>query len=270
MKAMRKLMGIATAGAVAAAMALPVTAAENVFNVFCSQNTGDDVWVSLDTDGVMTVSGTGSMDAYGFFDEKPDYPWLEDGVVNLVEHIVIEEGITYFDFVWSFPELKTIRLPDSDAVLDFWEFGYLSDAQDKVFMSPYTDLMGKDSTLGEMPKEELEQLLEGHDNPFGKYSCTFYGYKDTIWDDLSVYGMKFHAMGDMDSDSDVNISDAASILELYAKSAAGLEVNTEEGIDAADISRDGIIGIDDATVVLKYYANSIAGLSTDWEAILQK
>ena len=272
MKTMKKMMGIVTAGAVAATMALPATAAENVFNVFCSQRTGDDVWASLNADGVMTVSGTGNMDTYGMFEENPDYPWTKDETANLVEHIVIEEGVTYFDFVWSFPELKTIRLPDSVAMLDFWEFTYLSNVQDKVFMSPYTDLMGKDSTLGEMPKEELEQLLEGHDNPFGKYSCTFYGYKDTVWENMSDYGMKFHAMGDMDSDSDVNISDAASILELYAKSAAGLEVNTEEGIDidAADISRDGIIGIDDATVVLKCYANSIAGLSTDWEAILQK
>lgn len=271
---MKKLIGMVTAGVVAAFMTLTVTAAENVFNVFCSKNDADsNIWVSLDTDGVMTVNGTGNMDAYGLFDEVPVYPWSEDETAKLVENIAIEEGVTYFDFVWSLPELKTIRLPDSIAMFDFWEFTYLSNVQDKVFMSPYVDLISSDSTtLGSMSNEELEQLFAGHDNAFEKYSCTFYGYKDTIWENMSNYGMKFHAMGDVDSNSDVNISDATRILEVYAKSVAGLDVNTDADmdIDAADINRDGVVDINDATSALKYYARSIAGLDTDWEEALQK
>lgn len=270
---MKKLVGMISAGVMAVFMTLPVTAAENVFNVFCSQKTGGDVWAAFNADSnVMTVSGTGNMDEYGLFDESPVYPWFEDETAKLVENIVIEEGVTYFDFVWALPELKTIRLPDSIEMLDFWEFTYLSNVQDKVFMSPYIDLISKDSTLGSMSKEELEQLFEGRDNPFEEYRCTFYGYKDTIWEDMSDHGMKFHAMGDADSDSDVNISDATCVLEVYAKSLAGLEEDTTSDIDmaAADINRDGVIGISDASSILRYYSGSIAGLDTDWQELLQK
>lgn len=263
---MKKFISIITAGALVSAMSMPVFAADNLFeNIIC----GDNTMASLNAEGIMTVSGTGSMEKYGLFDVSPSYPWEDDEVSKSIEHIVIEEGITGFDFVWAMPNLKTISLPNSLTEFDFWEFGALSDVQDKVFLSPYMNMPTYEEFLdGIFDGISQEQL----DSFKSKYTCTFYGYKNTEPEVLADIGLKFHAMGDVDSNSDVNISDATCIIEVYAKSVAGLDVNTDADmdIDAADINRNGVIDINDATSALKYYARSLAGLDTDWEEILQK
>ncbi|MDE6021379.1 MAG: hypothetical protein K2H01_10365 [Ruminococcus sp.] len=264
---MKKLIGIMISGAMAAAMSMPAFAAENLFDIKC----GEDAWAKLSGDGIMTISGTGYMDTFGLFDDTPDYPWQNDATSMLIENIVIEEGITNFDFVWELPQLKTMRLPDSITGFNFWEFSYFRNVQDKVFFSPYVDFIGTDTTLGNMTLEELENLFGDSKDAFAQYTCTFYAYKDTVWDRLADYGMKFHAMGDLDGNASIDITDAAGILKMYAGEAAGIiDVNFDMNSDAADINRDGNIDISDAAAALEYYASCAAGIDIDWESILQK
>lgn len=261
---MKKFISIITAGALVSAMSMPVFAADNLFeNIIC----GDNTRASLNAEGIMTVSGTGSMEKYGLFDVSPSYPWEDDEVSKSIEHIVIEEGITGFDFVWAMPNLKTISLPNSLTEFDFWEFGALSDVQDKVFLSPYMNMPTYEEFLdGIFDGISQEQL----DSFKSKYTCTFYGYKNTEPEVLADIGLKFHSMGDLDGDTHVDVSDATNILKLYAESAAGIKHDSDTGIDtdAADINRDGKINIEDAKAALKYYAYNAAGLEIDWTDIL--
>lgn len=257
---MKKFISIITAGALASAMSMPVFASENIFeNISC----GDNAKASLNAEGIMTVSGTGSMEKYGLFDVSPSYPWQDDEISQSVEHIIVEEGITGFDFVWAMPNLKTISLPNSFTEFDFWEFGALSDVQDKVFLSPYVNMPTDEESFDGISQEQLDSFRS-------KYTCTFYGYKNTDLQVLTDIGLKFHAMGDLDSDTNVDVSDATDILKLYAESAAGIKHDSDTDIDtdAADINRDGKINIEDAKATLKYYAYNAAGLEIDWTEIL--
>jgi len=258
---MKKFISIITAGALVSAMSMPVFAADNLFeNIIC----GDNTRASLNAEGVMTVSGTGSMDKYGLFDDMPSYPWQDDEISKSVEHIVIEEGITDFDFVWSMPNLKSISLPNSFTGFDFWEFAALSDVQDKVFLSPYVNMPTNGKSFDNIDQEQLDSFKS-------KYTCTFYGYKNTEPEVLADIGLKFHAMGDLDGDTHVDVSDATNILKLYAESAAGIKDDPDASIDtdAADINRDGKINIEDAKDALTYYAFNAAGIEIDWADILE-
>ncbi|MDD6268695.1 MAG: leucine-rich repeat protein [Oscillospiraceae bacterium] len=76
--------------------------------------------------------------------------------------------------------------------------------------------------------------------------------------------------GDINGDDNIDISDAAAGLTIYANMAAGLEITnyTENKIKAADVNGDGEITIIDMTYVLTYYAQTAAGIDTSWDMIL--
>ena len=136
---MKKITAILTAASITAAMAMPVSAAEEVYRVNCSSfgADGSDVWASLDADGVLTISGTGGMDSFGFFFEddvrSPDYPWQNSEDANLIKKIVVEEGVTHFDMVWQTPEAKSLYLPNSLESIDLFEFIFMGEETEKVF-----------------------------------------------------------------------------------------------------------------------------------------
>lgn len=82
-------------------------------------------------------------------------------------------------------------------------------------------------------------------------------------------------LGDADSDGDVDLSDAAEVLQFYAEQGAGLDPifgsSTEEHdliFPFADVDGDGIISIQDASLILTYYARKGAGLEPDWDELI--
>lgn len=77
-------------------------------------------------------------------------------------------------------------------------------------------------------------------------------------------------IGDINGDENVDISDAALGLTIYANIAADLDISnyTENQIKAADVNGDGDITIVDMAYILTYYAQTAAGIETSWEIIL--
>ncbi len=75
-----------------------------------SGNCGKNVSYSL-VNGVMTISGTGAMDGYGFYNS--DIPWYDYG--DQIQSIVIEEGITEVGanaFCWC-TNVTSVKLPST-------------------------------------------------------------------------------------------------------------------------------------------------------------
>ncbi|MGN0630200.1 MAG: leucine-rich repeat protein, partial [Ruminococcus sp.] len=81
--------------------------------------------------------------------------------------------------------------------------------------------------------------------------------------------IEYDPAGDIDSNAEVNTSDASAILEMYAGLAAGLDMSrfTYEQFNAADINIDGEITLEDSTYVLTYYAQNAAGINPTWETL---
>lgn len=69
-------------------------------------------------------------------------------------------------------------------------------------------------------------------------------------------------LGDVDGNGAIDLMDATSVLEIYAKSAAGIAIDnfTDEQKKAADANFDGAVDLLDATYILETYAKNAAGL----------
>ncbi|MDR3011991.1 MAG: leucine-rich repeat protein [Chitinispirillales bacterium] len=85
--------------------------------------------VTLSDDGVLTVSGKGAMEDYGFYYAFPGAPWL--GLNRSIKSIVIEEGVTHigdgaFMYCWS---ATSATIPNSVVSIGrgaFWGVGFTS------------------------------------------------------------------------------------------------------------------------------------------------
>ena len=79
-----------------------------------------------------------------------------------------------------------------------------------------------------------------------------------------------HPMGDADLNGDVDVTDAQSVLNIYADTLAGNtpQLQTEQ-TKAADVNADSKIDSTDAQLILLYYVqNTLAGTPTTWEELL--
>ena len=86
-----------------------------------SGSAGDDAFWSFDSDGTLTISGSGEMDSYSYeasYDENEDYPrsnvpW--EHLFEKIQKVVVEEGITSIGHYAFFdcPNLEEVILPNS-------------------------------------------------------------------------------------------------------------------------------------------------------------
>lgn len=77
-----------------------------------------------------------------------------------------------------------------------------------------------------------------------------------------------YALGDVNNDSAVNVTDAVLILKDYAQTILGAQsALTKPQQAAADINADGKCDLNDAILVLKAYAQSILTGSVDWDTV---
>ena len=75
--------------------------------------------------------------------------------------------------------------------------------------------------------------------------------------------------GDLNGDNLVSVDDAVLTLTIYAKRAAGMDVDFSEAqVAAADINGDGIVDVKDAVAILTYYARVSAGLQPTGEEVI--
>ena len=255
---MKRMIGLTLACAMLCSIAMPVSADNSLFTVECTgyqeTNSDSEVWAALNTDGVMTISGTGAMDYCGLMfmdsgDREFNPPWLSNkDYKNLVEKVIIEEGVTDVRDMGAFPNLKSVYLPDSIEEIGAFEF-VLCPSLENLFISP--------GTVSITPNK-FKIVSE---------NFTMYGYKGTYAEEYAgTYEYNFRAMGDMNSDGSVDLSDATEILNRFARAGAGIEEpETEDGApDTADVNQDETVGIDDATIALTYYASTAAGEEFDW------
>ena len=85
----------------------------------------------------------------------------------------------------------------------------------------------------------------------------------------NVYILEKISYGNLDDNNEISVDDASIVLDMYAKTAAGLNTNTTLNQKAsADVNRDGEINVDDASVILSYYAKNAAGMPTTWEELI--
>ena len=259
----KRWIGILTAVIMTAATAAEVTASDELFTVDCSKRYSNaensDVWATMTTDGVLTIYGTGKMDSYFFEDEDVDdgYPWGNNENAELIDTIVVEEGVTYVNMVYMLPNLKHLYLPNSlESVNPFnW---VLCTNLETVFIAPDTIINGDDIFM------------------FAADNFTMYGYKGTYAEAYAAeFAYNFKAMGDMNGDGSVDLEDASDIIRTYAQHASGGDVSVYQAAaeestapDLADVNRDGAVEIADATLTMKYYAQTAAGLDADWTQLL--
>ena len=82
-------------------------------------------------------------------------------------------------------------------------------------------------------------------------------------------------IGDIDGNHVINVSDAVTILEYYAKKSVGRDpvfsetaAENEALFKLADINQDGEITVQDAVLILTYYAQSAIGMQPTWESLV--
>lgn len=258
---MKRMIGLTLACTMLCSLAMPVSADDVLFTVDCSvknSNSESDVWATFKNDGVLTISGTGKMDSYFLTDgaeESPDYPWTSDEYKNAVTSIVIEEGVTFVDVFSMLPELKHIHFANSIESINPFDWALCLNLETAFIPA------GIDTT-------ETGNVFK-----FAADNFTVYGYKNTTAEEFAGrYEYNFHAMGDMNSDGSVDLSDATEILNRFARAGAGIdEPETEDGVpDTADVNQDETVGIDDATIALTYYASAAAGEEFNWTELVFK
>lgn len=98
---------------------------------------------------------------------------------------------------------------------------------------------------------------------------------DGVWYGKADLTMQYsvYTLGDVDSDGEIGLSDAGSVLEYYAKDAAGLKASFTDGSSlkdeniafyAADVIKDKKVDLQDATAILTKYAMNAAGLEYEF------
>ncbi len=261
----KRFLGLMTAGVMAASMTMPASAANVLFTFDCSRtatNTASNVWASFKDDGVLTISGTGKMDFCKrlFVDYEAEgvspYPWSSSATGNydqMIEKLIVKEGVTdIYDF-GSLPELKAVYLPNSIEEVSAFDF-ILCPKLETFFVNPGTTQIGP---------SKFKHAAE---------NFTIYGYKDTYAEAYAAENAyNFHAMGDLNGDGCLDLGDAADILMAYAQYASDGDaaVDTESTApNDADVNQDGTINVVDATLTMRYFAQTASNLEVDWLQLL--
>ena len=89
---------------------MPVNAATIVESGECGAQ-GDNVKWTLDSDGTLTISGTGEMGDYNYLDSIPSIPWYNNR--SRIKTVIINDGVTSIgDFAfYECSKLTSVNIP---------------------------------------------------------------------------------------------------------------------------------------------------------------
>mgnify|MGYP003309177209 CR=1 FL=1 len=218
---------------------------------------------------------------------------LVDGV-DCTGNIVVPEGITEIpnDVFFIGPvggyvggdapegaNITSVHIPDSVTKIGYKAFCYCKQLTE-VVVPENVGYLGDSVFLGceslrsvvvLNPECELDFTLYD-----GLYDLTFYGYEGSMFQSAvesacdrwnAYFGeppVRFAPIsdlyGDIDTDGEVNSSDASSVLAEYAKTATGGENSfSQVQTIAADVNKDGAVDSSDASSILAYYAYTATG-----------
>ena len=131
MKTIKQILTLLLALTVVLGMAISANAATIVASGTCGENL---TW-TLDSEGILTISGTGAIDAWGFYSNADiKSVVIEAGVTSICDYafyncssltsITIPNGVTTIgDFAFAYcPSLASITIPDSVTTIGEWAF----------------------------------------------------------------------------------------------------------------------------------------------------
>ena len=114
-------------------ISIPFFAVADTVMVIASGTIGQNLGWTLTSDGVLTISGTGSMQDFSWANNNSKAPWLEH--YNSLRIIRIENGITNigtYAFDCNLPDVASVSLPSSLTRIGYLAFSGLS-KQCKVY-----------------------------------------------------------------------------------------------------------------------------------------
>ena len=277
---MKKLVSLVTALAMMSGMALCASAEGTTFAMGDVDMDGiitghDTAMVSrylVDGDITLTeeqlkladVDGDGEVtqaDADKLYNEMQEYELYDmdmDGSVLLKD---------------TYPILKMLALQRIDPEIDFGGKGIRADVDCNGVIEIYDVyiIIGSYArTTASLPRFEdgkYYDIMTAEEEQEYLYDVQVYYPEIKTLNDLYEMQVKDNWKNYMDinGDSELTVSDATTVLQMYAENAAGVkQVNADDGdeniTDKADVNMDGKIGVDDATLILKAYAMNAAGL----------
>jgi len=120
-------------------------------------------------------------------------------------------------------------------------------------------------TFGNKPTVYVIEGSDAHTNAEAMYMESLEYYDEGTFKIAFISDL----YGDIDSDSEVNSSDASSVLAEYAKTATGGEKSFSPiQTIAADVNKDGVVDSSDASSILAYYAYTATGGTQEIEDFL--
>ncbi len=156
---------------------------------------------------------------------------------NQLKEVIIHDGVENID-TQAFLGCENI---DSFLVLD-------SDCDMEFLLMAWT--------FGNIPTVYVIEGSDAHTNAEAIYMESLEYYDEGTFKIAFISDL----YGDIDSDSEVNSSDASSVLAEYAKTATGGEKSFSPiQTIAADVNNDGAVDSSDASTILAYYAYTATG-----------
>ena len=139
-------------------------------NVIDSGTCGEDVTWTLNSDGLLTISGTGKMADYT---EAYQWPWYENR--EQIVSVVIEEGVTYIGYsaFEKFINLTSIEIPNSVTEIGWSAFADCSSLTEITIPSSVS-YIGWGVFFGCTSLKEIN-VDEGNENYFSKDGVLFSG-----------------------------------------------------------------------------------------------
>lgn len=220
----------ATVSANPASAITAVTPAQIVDSGTCGAYGSNLAW-TLDSNGTLTISGTGEMEHGGGYDS----PWSNHNIKKLV----IENGVT------SIGDLA---------------FGDCDQLNVIIIENPNCEIYDQADTIPDTTT--IYGFRDSTAEAYAiKYNKGFYALDPA----------PANKTGDVSGDGSVDAADAQLTLNAYVAAMAGLgsDLNSSQ-VNDADVNGDNSLSVDDAQSILLYYIrNTVSGIPTSWTELLK-